>query len=249
MNRIQFYLTPAAGKVLIAKAISALPEVQKALRENTILIVAGTSNAPVAYELLRQIGRDAEFCASRFFRGITTPPGASASCDLIGDVVIQKGEWLKGKEVYDICDRLGKGDLLLKGANAVNLEESAAGVLLGNPAGGTVIPLMTAVYGKRARLIIPVGVEKRVTERISKIEALVNHPESQGLRFASLPGEVVTELEAISMLTGAKGYLIGGGGVLGAEGGAYFLAGGAPEQLDALRVLVKSIQKEPLFHL
>ena len=62
MRRIQFYLTPAAGKALIGKAVAALPDVQKAVAEHMVVVVAGTTNAPVAYELLKSIGEQEGFC-------------------------------------------------------------------------------------------------------------------------------------------------------------------------------------------
>ena len=43
MKSTQFYLTPAAGKRLIAKGIAALPAVRTALLQGTVVIVAGTT--------------------------------------------------------------------------------------------------------------------------------------------------------------------------------------------------------------
>ena len=249
MRRIQFYLTPAAGKALIGKAVAALPDVQKAVAEHMVVVVAGTTNAPVAYELLKSIGEQEGFCAKNFFRGITAPAGAKAKTEFIGDVVICKGKWLRGKTLYDVADEMGKGDIYFKGANAVNLQEGQAGVLLGNPAAGTVMPIFTAVYGKRAKLYVPVGVEKRVDAPISLLVDRINDGESEGLRMAPLPGEVVTEIEAIEILTGARAMLVGSGGVLGAEGGAYFLAEGTEEELAALKKVLEMVKDEPAFSL
>ena len=52
MKSIQFYLTPAAGKRLIAKGVTALPAVRAALLQGTVVIVAGTTNGYVAEEVL-----------------------------------------------------------------------------------------------------------------------------------------------------------------------------------------------------
>lgn len=73
----QFLLTPAAGKRLIAKAVAALPAIQEAVRERTVVIIAGTTNAYVAEELLGLIGQAEGFSHERFFRGITLPPNYS----------------------------------------------------------------------------------------------------------------------------------------------------------------------------
>jgi len=247
MKRIQFYLTPSQGKRLIGKAIAVLPDVQEALKEKTVVVVAGTTNAPVAYELLKQIGQLDGFSHRNFYRGMTVPPGTDIKTDFIGDVVIQKGQWIKGKTVYDVEAELGRGDILFKGANAVNLEEKTAGVLLGNPQIGTVMPISTAVYGRRAKLYVPVGTEKRVSGKISDLAGLVNDPDSEGLRLYPLPGQIVTELDAISILSGAKPTLIASGGTLGAEGGCYYMAEGTADALDTLRNYLKTLKEEPFF--
>lgn len=249
MERIQFYLTPAAGKALIGKAVAALPDVQAAVREHMVVVVAGTTNAPVAYELLKSIGAEEGFAAKNFFRGLTVPAGTNTKSEFLGDVVIRKGEWLKGKTLYDVADEMGKGDIYFKGANAVNLIDGEAGVLLGNPVAGTVIPIFTAVYGKRAKLYIPVGVEKRVDEPIGRLVDLINDAQTTGLRMAPLPGEIVTEIEAIRILSGAETTLAGSGGVLGAEGGAYFVAEGTEEELSTLNQVLDEVKKEPAFSL
>jgi hypothetical protein len=58
---IQFPLTVAAGKRLIAKAVASLEQVRFALENNTILILAGTTNGYVAEELLSQTGQSGDF--------------------------------------------------------------------------------------------------------------------------------------------------------------------------------------------
>lgn len=249
MESFQFYLTPIQGKNLIAKAVVSLPQVRKAVLEHTVAIVAGTTNAPVAYELLRLIGQNDGFDSSGFYRGVTVPSRVSPQGEFGGDVIIRQGKWLKGSTIFDIADSLTKDDMIFKGGNAVNLEDHEAGVLLGNPAVGTAQPILTAVYGRRVKLYIPIGLEKRISERISKIAALVNLPNGTGLRLLPLPGEVITELEAIKILTGVKASLIAGGGILGAEGGCYYLAEGEKASLGDLRAVLASLEQMPDFRL
>ena len=43
--------------------------------------------------------------------------------------------------------------------------------------------------------------------------------------------------------------LVGSGGVLGAEGGAYFLAEGTEEELAALKKMLENVKDEPAFSL
>ncbi len=250
MKTIQFYLTPAAGKKLIAKGIASLPEVREALKNGTILIIGGTTNAEVAYELLSTAGEAEGFDRAGFFRGITVPKGFKFTPHaFIGDAVIKNGKWEKGKTVYDVCQDLGDGDIIFKGANAVNLKEGQAGVLLGSDNIGTAGPAITAVYGKRVRLIVPVGVEKRVELPLKTLSDICNAPGASGLKFLPLPGDIFTELDAIETLTGVLADILSAGGVCGAEGGCYYIAEGEDDEIDALRDLIRSVEKEPPFTL
>lgn len=47
-----FTLTSSESKRLIAKGVKAMPGVQRALKEGTIIVAGGTTNAFVAEELL-----------------------------------------------------------------------------------------------------------------------------------------------------------------------------------------------------
>jgi len=58
-------------------------------------------------------------------------------------------------------------------------------------------------------------------------------------------GEIVTELEAIKILTGAMAFQSSAGGVSGAEGGVWVVFRGTREQVSNALKLVQSIQGEP----
>ena len=70
----QYLFTSSAGKRLIAKALLEHPSIIKALKNGTIVIIAGTTNGYVAEELLEKIGQKQGFNKNRFFRGVTLPP-------------------------------------------------------------------------------------------------------------------------------------------------------------------------------
>jgi hypothetical protein len=95
------------------------------------------------------------------------------------------------------------------------------------------------------RLIVPVGVEKRVTEEISDLVAVVNSPSSSGPRMMQLPGDTFTELDAIDGLTGCAAILLAGGGVYGAEGCVWIGVEGEDDQLAACESLMKELAEEP----
>ena len=260
----QFLVTPACGKRLIGRAAAAHPAVLNALRRGTIVIVAGTTNGYVAEELLAHIGQakglpelGQGFVRTRFFRGITLPPSRPTTesgrlpdeSGFPGDIVIVKGDWQKGKTIFDVVDDLREGDVILKGANALDLVHKRAAILIGHPKAGTIGAALQAVIGRRVRLILPVGLEKRITGNLDAIAEKLNRPGVSGARLLPVPGEVLTELDAITLLTGATAELIAGGGVCGAEGSVWLAVSGTQKQIKAAGSILKSVAREPAFEL
>jgi hypothetical protein len=164
-----------------------------------------------------------------------------------GDVVITKGEWRRGKTIVDVIDELKEGDIILKGANAVDLHRKQAAILIGHPKAGTIAVALQAVLGRRVKLIIPVGLEKRVSGDLCCLADKVNQPGLSGYRLFPVSGQVFTELEAVHLLTGAVAELIAGGGVGGAEGSCWLAVSGTIEQEEAAEKLLASVASEPLF--
>lgn len=246
MKLEQFVVTSSMGKRLIGRGMAAHPAVRAALADRTLVIVAGTTNGYVAEEILAATGQSEGFTRRGFRRGVTTPPGASApAAEFGGDVVLVGGVWQKGKEIFDVADGLTAGDVVLKGANALSLEAGKAAVYIGHPRAGTIGATLPAVYGRRVRLIVPVGLEKRIVGGLDEIAAAVNAPEAEGPRLLPMPGEVFTELTAIELLTGAKAFLVAAGGVYGAEGCLWIAATGSDAQVRAAGELIASVAAEP----
>jgi len=253
----QFSLTPAAGKRLIGKAIAKHPEVLTAVKGGTVVVIAGTTNGYVAQELLTAIGQAHDFRRSRFFRGIVLPPVHPTAesgrlpdeSDFPGDVVIKDGVWQKGKTIFDAVDDLKEGDVILKGANAVDLNAKRAAILIGHPKAGTIGASLPAYFGRRVRLIVPVGLEKRIAGNLDDLALQINEPGAHGPRLLPVPGEVITEIEAIAMLTGAKAQLVAAGGVAGAEGSVWLAISGEPTQENGAMALLQSVAEEPAFTL
>lgn len=252
----QCIITPAAGKRLIAKALASSDVIHAALRK-TLVIVAGTTNGYVAEEILTKINQVEGFSREKFFRGVVLPPGQPITesgriydeSQFPGDVVITDGKWERGLTIFDVIDDLVEGDVILKGANALDIKRGKAGVLIGDPHGGTIGAAMQAVVGRRVRLIHPVGLEKRANRDINVLARVLNTPGAHGPRLLPTTGEVFTEIEAISLLTGARAELIAGGGVNGAEGSVWLAVSGDDEQIHALSGLLDAVTLEPLFKL
>ena len=251
----QMLLTPAAGKRLIGKAVAAHSDIKRALANGTLVIIAGTTNSYIAAEILLQIGEIDSFNPKRFFRGVTLPPGYQVTksgrildeSGFPGDVIIQNGHWLKGKTVNDVAAELKEGDIILKGANALDLTRRRAAILIGNANGGTIMPILQALIGRRVRLIIPIGLEKRIAGDLDALAAKINAAGAAGYRLFPAPGEVFTEIEALSLLTGAASELFAAGGISGAEGAVWLAISGTPEQEEVAQKIIDSVAREPAF--
>jgi hypothetical protein len=250
----QFIITPSAGKRLIAIALAKNPEVLNALKNGTLVIIAGTTNGYVAEEVLKHLDIKG-FSRAHFFRGIILPPAGTVTSEgrltdeskFPGDVVITKGVWQKGKTIEDVADTLKEGDMILKGANALNMERKQVAVLIGHPKAGTIAFAMQAVAGRRVKMIIPVGLEKRVNTDLCVLTEKINSPDAKGYRMFLVPGQVFTEIEAIKQLTGATAELIAAGGICGAEGSYILAVTGTKEQEKDAEKLWKAVASEPPF--
>ena len=253
----QISITPAAGKRLIGKAIARHAAILAALKGGTVVIIAGTTNGYVAEELLKVIGQAQDFQRNRFFRGIVLPPSRPTApsgrlpdeSGFPGDVVIKDGVWQKGKTIFDVADDLREGDVIMKGANTVDLIQRRAAILIGHPQAGTIGASLKAVVGRRVRLILPVGLEKRISGNIDELAAKINEPGAQGPRLLPVPGEIFTEIDAINLLTGAHAELLAAGGVGGAEGSVWLAISGEPSQENGAIALLESVAGEPAFEL
>lgn len=255
MRILQFVLTPAAGKRLIGKALAVHPAVKEAISSATLVIVAGTTNGYVAEEILAGLGEAEGFKRDRFFRGIVLPPGRTTEEGRLpddsgfpGDVVIVKGIWKRGQTIFDVAAGLRAGDVILKGANALDPLGRAA-VLIGHPQGGTAMAALSAAVGRRARLIIPVGLEKRINGDLMRTAGLLNDHQAGGPRLLPLPGEPFTEIDAIRLLCGAEAELVAGGGVGGAEGAVRLAVWGGEGEMEKAEKILKEVVGERLFEI
>lgn len=253
----QYFITPAAGKRIIAKSILNIPSIENALENNTIVVIAGTTNGYIVEEIFKRKLQSDEFTKKRFFRGVSLPPKYKVTdtgrledeSQFIGDVVIVKGKWEKGKTIFDVADNLQKGDIIIKGANAINYKSKQAAIYIGHPTAGTINAALQAVLGKRVQLYLPVGLEKRIDGDINDIARKLNSINASGLRYFPVCGNIITELEAIQIITNAKAELVAGGGVCGAEGSYWIAVSGSDEEINLVDDLIKNVSNESNFEI
>jgi hypothetical protein len=241
---VQITLTPAESKRLIAKAVVKLGEIKKAFKNGIIVIGVGTTNVYIAEELLGQ-----EIEHERFVAGVVLPKG---TCVLpaerrLKEIVIRRGKIIDAK-MDDVLPELTSNDVFLKGANALDFS-GTAGVLMAGQGGGTIGRSLGTIMSRGVNLIIPVGLEKFIPGSIKNVAPLAGMDKvifSTGTPVGMMPihGKVITELEAIKILSGAEAIVMAKGGVSGAEGAVTLMVRGTPKQLRQVTLLTKAVKGE-----
>ena len=237
-------MTPAESKRLIAKGVAQLPEVKQVLKKGTLLISRGTTNAFVAEEVL-----GISISKSDYTAGIITEGELRATSQQrrLKPYVIRDGK-VAEVSLEEAWAKLEKGDVVLKGANALD-PAGNIGVLVGSDVGGTVGQAMPVVLPRGCAWITPVGLEKMVP---SVIEAsrkcdIYRYKYSTGLPCALLPFVntlVVTEIQALKFLTGVDATHVASGGIGGSEGAVVLALEGVEENIDKAYSLITSIKGE-----
>jgi hypothetical protein len=226
MERALITLTPSEAKRLIGKAVAMMEPVRESLKKGTIVICLGTTNAYVVEEIL---GRRIE--KGMFSIGVITPEGTCVSNSdyRLKEMVISKGK-LTRLGLKDVVKELGPSDVFIKGANALD-PWGNTGVYLGSATGGTMGMSIGVLLARGVKVIVPVSLEKFVPYAIPD---LIPRLGNQRFLFSMnlpvgmmpIPGEVVTEIEAVNTLFGCECVPIGGGGIDGGEGSRCYLIEG-----------------------
>ncbi len=252
-------LTVAESKRLIAKAVVQMPIVKNALANGMVIIIKGTTNAYVAEEITGQKVSHAAFVTGRVEpekAAKILPPTKPAP-----HLVLEKGK-VVDLSLNDAVKKLKPGDVVMKGANALDYKNKLAATNILDPAGGTTGITMPFIVARKVHLVIPVGLDKLVAGDIVDLTLKMREPVESlpvpsgvasktpfpGYNIPSmwlLTGEIVTEIEAIKILSGATAFHSSSGGVSGAEGAVWLVFRGTEEQVKKAFELVKSIQGEP----
>jgi hypothetical protein len=242
----QIVLTVSESKRLIAKGVVALPELVDAMKTGMVVVATGTTNSYVLEELWNK-----KIDKRRYRSGITTPKEPEkheAPTDTpIQDVVFRNGKPDANLDRYNAVEHMEKGDIYIKGANALNYLNNVAGVLIGSPTGGTVGAVLGNIIGKGITLIIPIGLEKLTFEDINTLHLLTSEEDYDGPRMWPLTGIIITEVEALELLTGVEATLYAAGGIAGAEGAVRLLIIGTEDEVNDALQLVNEIKGEPRY--
>ncbi|MCX7599799.1 MAG: hypothetical protein N2512_13160 [Armatimonadetes bacterium] len=239
--------TVAESKRLIAKAIPSLDVVRQALSHGTVIVCRGSTCAYVAEELTGRRLRKSSFVLGRI-----TPARWSAGQlfdAAVPEIVLRNGQPIDGVSLAEALAELQAGDVVIKGANALDYRAGLAANLIGHPSGGTLGLVLGAVHGRGAHLVIPVGLEKLVAGDLLTAARRADeaHTDTALPRFWVFRGRIVTEIEALQILCGVEAVHVASGGICGAEGAVWLRVVGTHQQVSAALRVANEIHGEPSF--
>ncbi|MBI4301243.1 MAG: hypothetical protein HY664_01385 [Chloroflexi bacterium] len=228
----------------MGKGVAALPEVKRALNQGTVIVARGTTNAFVAEELIGIVVPKAEYAAGIITDGRlrVTPRGV-----MLKPYVIRQGQ-VVDEALEEAVRGFDAEDVFIKGANAVDIEGNA-GILLGGETGGTIGSVLSILISRGSYLIAPVGLEKlipSVIQAASKV-GIRRVKYSMGMKVGLMPlvtAKVITETQALKVLTGVTATHVASGGIGGSEGSVVLVLEGAEEAVERAYRLVEAIKGE-----
>ena len=176
--------------------------------------------------------------------------------DRIGAVLLENGkkvQWAESEKrakAEEAAASLGKDDLFIKGANAVD-REGFAGFLLGDEHGGLVMAFMPSHTVRKCPILIPVGLEKfinSVPEAERAVRGLSGYERSFGRACGYTvigDGILVTEIEAVAILSGCRAVHVASGGIGQSAGSVVLSVEGDEQRIEELFRMLKKIKGEP----
>lgn len=238
-------LTPAESKRLLAKAVAALPEVQRAYQSGKLAITSGSTNAFVVQEVTGEQIPPYSFCVGMSADGMLT---MSHEEDRIYGRFYERGSEVD-TPYPEFIKALGRGDVIVKGGNAVD-PAGNLGVLLSNDSGGGVGAMFGVASARGITVISAVGLEKQIA---SVPEAAAGWGQltldyAMGIRvgMAALSSVlVVTEIEALALLAGVGARHVASGGIGGNEGAVALLLESEAAGMDAALALIHQVKGSP----
>lgn len=164
--------------------------------------------------------------------------------------MLKQGTPFHGAVVTEIIKDMKRGDVFIKGANAVDCRRLTAGIYLGHDTGGTIGAALGTIAARGIRLVIPVGLEKLVGSSIEDLSVEMQsamYGDDQHVGYIAVHGEIITEIEALDILFGVTAEHMGSGGVGGAEGSVHLLISGDKDKVSKAMWYVRQIQGERVF--
>lgn len=262
--KAQITLTPAESKKLLAKAIVEMDLIKRAREKGLIVIHPSSTTLFLIEELIGKrpggiwvcglvvpkglcISREyqMEYEETGIFGRMSSQQGAHDMTQNPLAWVLDKGVFQTGIPLSSLLNKMGKGDVYVKGSNAID-PKWKAGVLYGSIGAGTIGRVIAASRRKGFTILLPIGLEKLIPTPIihaAKVTSL-KVDSAMGIPVGLIPvsGKVVTEIEGIDILSGAKAVVVAAGGLGGAEGALTLVIQGPEEKVERALQIVREVK-------
>jgi hypothetical protein len=244
--RASVVLTPAESKRLLAKAVAKMDDVRSAMEKAYIILCSGSTTALVAQELF---GIDLD--VSTFTCGLSIS-GVLCNSDraIRGQfpLIAYKGK-LVDATIDEALNDFHRETVILKGANAVD-RDGFVGIITSGYNGGTLAKAIGTFVSQGLRIICPVGLEKAVfsVPRAARYTGGKRFDYSMGADyglFVLSTAEVITEVQAIGLLSGARAFHVASGGIGGSEGAVILAIEGSNKEVGSAIEVINGVKGEP----
>lgn len=242
MYKAQVTVTVPVGKRLIARAIAVLPDVKRALGEGKILLKGGTTVSAVAEEL---IGSPLRISGRITARG--TVSGDKDLSSFPHSILFHNGEIENvDKKLAETVAAMGSSDIAICGANLVDVQKRAA-MMAGSPLGGAPGQVVSTLEAEGITTYIAAGLEKFapcfLEEAIPACgRKRIDTAMGMAVGLIPVPGRLISELEALSIIADVEACIIGKGGVGGGEGSTTFVISGKKTEVLKIVKMISSLK-------
>lgn len=245
--KIQFTLLVEESKKLIALGTIKHNKVKNALKNGKIMLKGGTTVSRISELLTKKAMR---ISGRISIRGTVTAMNCSQEPH---NIIIEKGKWKNiDTDHKNEAKKLGINDVVICGANAFDYNKRAA-LMVGSEGGGDFTgSYYSSWFSEGASVIVPVGIEKMIPGNIDEI---INNCGRKGknsltgMSVGLLPiyGEIITEIEAIKILSKVHCQVIGSGGLGQAQGSVTLEVWGEDKQVNKIIRIITRIKNEETF--
>ena len=261
LSRAQVVVTPTEAKRLLSRAVLNLDEVKKALEEGIVIIHPSSTTI----FMLEQLGL--ELHEKRIWVcGHISPKGLCISRGMIDtvvgtpgysddrypfDLIIRRGKLLPFEEsaLGPVLEEMSSNDVYVKSVNAIDPDGKVGILIAGRSTGGSIGLVLKKQNQKKFRIIVPVGLEKRIPIALEKaMKASLRLKMAQGIPcdLWKFRGKVITEIEAFWQLCGVEAIPVSAGGLCGAEGCIVWVLEGEEKKVEKAYKLCEEIHGHEL---
>ena len=243
--RASVVLTPSESKKLIGKAIAKKKEVETAMNNAYVILCEGTTNTFVAKELFAIDIDCANFTSGMNISGVLCNSDRTIRGNF--PLVAYKGKLVDISYEEAISD-FHKDTVIIKGGNAID-PDGFVGIIISGYTGGSTGQIIGTSVSQGIRVICPIGLEKT----ISSVPCAARYTGGKlfdyslgcdyGL-FVLAHADVVTEIQAINILSGATAIHVASGGIDGSEGAVVLSINGTEDEVNKAVAIFEGVKGE-----